>query len=149
MMKQIAFNRKAWFDYYISDNFEAGLVLEGPEIKAIRDNRVNISGSYIKPFVTTDGATELWWVGSHFNIDGDQSRTKKLLMHRQEINRLAGKLTDKGFTVIPLELYLKNGMAKLKIGLGASKKKEDKRQVIKKRETDREIQRRLNSKKKS
>src|SRR3989344_1378614 len=106
-MKIIAANKKAFFDYRILDDVEAGLVLTGPEIKAIRAKQVNISGSYVKPFADKLGSTELFWVGSHFKIDGDQSRTKKLLLNQQEIERLIGKLTGKGYTILPLELYLK------------------------------------------
>jgi len=142
-MKQIAFNRKAWFDYHISDTLEAGLVLTGLEIKAIRDNRVNITGSYIRPFANKDGQIELWWVGSNFNIDGDESRTKKVLLHRREIEHLTGKLASKNYTLIPLELVLTRGIAKLKIGLGSRKKKGDKREEIKRRDIDREINRKL------
>ena len=143
-MKPIASNKKAYFDYSITDDLEAGLVLTGEEIKAIRDKRVNISGSYVKPFVQ-DGANELWWVGSNFNIEnGDQSRTKKLLLHKTEIERLTGKLSAKNMTIVPLELYLSRGWAKLKIGLATRKQIHDKRETLKKRDVEREVARRLN-----
>lgn len=143
-MKPIASNKKAFFDYSISDDLEAGLVLTGEEIKAIRDKRVNISGSYVKPFVA-DGANELWWVGSNFNIEnGDQSRSKKLLLHKIEIERLTGKLSAKNLTIVPLELYLSRGKAKLKIGLASRKQTADKRETLKKRDVERDIERRLN-----
>lgn len=143
-MKPIASNKKAFFDYSISDDLEAGLVLTGEEIKAIRDKRVNISGSYVKPFMA-DGANELWWVGSNFNIEnGDQSRSKKLLLHKIEIERLTGKLSAKNLTIVPLELYLSRGKAKLKIGLASRKQTADKRETLKKRDVERDIERRLN-----
>lgn len=143
-MKPIASNKKAYFDYSITDDVEAGLVLTGEEIKAIRDKRVNISGSYVKPFVA-DGANELWWVGSNFNIEnGDQSRSKKLLLHKKEIERLTGKLSAKNLTIVPLELYLSRGRAKLKIGLASRKQTADKRETLKKRAIERDIERRLN-----
>jgi len=147
-MKPIASNKKAYFDYSITDDLEAGLVLTGEEIKAIRDKRVNISGSYVKPFVA-DGANELWWVGSNFNIEnGDQSRTKKLLLHKTEIERLTGKLSAKNLTIVPLELYLSRGRAKLKIGLASRKQVHDKRETLKKRDVEREVARRLNDRSK-
>lgn len=147
-MKPIASNKKAYFDYLISDDLEAGLVLTGEEIKAIRDKRVNISGSYVKPFIA-DGANELWWVGSNFNIEnGDQSRSKKLLLHKIEIERLTGKLSAKNLTIVPLELYLSRGRAKLKIGLASRKQVHDKRETLKKRDVEREVARRLNDRSK-
>jgi len=143
-MKAIATNKKAYFDYSITDEIEAGLVLTGAEIKAVRAKRVNITGSYVKPF-SQDGDQELWWVGSNFNVENeDQSRTKKLLLHKTEIERLAGKLSAKNLTIVPLELYISHGVAKLKIGLAARKQKADRRETIKKRDVDREVARRLN-----
>jgi SsrA-binding protein len=142
-MKNIATNKKARFDYSISDDLEAGLVLTGEEIKAIRAKQVNIGGSYVKPFVA-DGATELWWVGSNFKIEnGDQSRTKKLLLHKEEVERLVGKLSAKNLTIVPLDLYLSRGRAKLKIGLASRKQTQDKRETLKKRDIEREVARRL------
>jgi len=144
-MKLVARNQKAFFDYEIADELEAGLVLSGAEIKAIRIKQVNISGSYIKPF-TKNGQTELWWVGSHFEVNGDQSRTKKLLLHRREIDRLTGKLTGKGYTILPLSLYLSRGVAKLKIGLGSRKSAHDKRETLRQQDIEREIERGLSPK---
>lgn len=143
-MKSVATNKKAFFDYKIEDDLEAGLVLTGAEIKAIRAKQVNINGSYVKPFAGPNGRSELWWVGSNFNIDGDESRSKKLLLHQEEIARLVGKLTGKGYTILPLELYLARGKAKLKIGLGSRKKQHDKRAILKERDIDRAVSRRLN-----
>lgn len=139
----MAHNKKAYFDYKILDDLEAGLVLTGPEIKAIRAKQVNITGSYVKPFTDESGNAELWWVGSHFAIDGDESRSKKLLLNKIEIERLVGKLTGKGLTILPLELYLSRGRAKLKIGLGSRKNQADKREELRRRDIDRDIDRQV------
>lgn len=140
-MKPVSSNKKAYFDYQILEEWEAGLVLLGSEIKSVRSGRVTISGSYVRPFTNENGAVELWWIGSHFPLkgDGDETRTKKILLSRQEIERLQGKLSAGEYTVVPLELYLKRGLAKLKIGLAVRKKKFDKREVIKKRDSERDI----------
>ncbi len=143
VMEAIARNKKAYFDYKIADDLEVGLALLGPEIKAIRAKQVNMNGSYIRPFVNENGKNELWWVGSHFTLPttDDQTRSKKLLLHRTEIERLVGKLTAKGFTILPLELYFKRGRAKLKIGLGERKKAHDHRDELRSRDLNREIER--------
>jgi SsrA-binding protein len=146
-MDIISKNRKAYFDYQISDDLEAGLMLLGSEIKAVRAKQVNINGSYVKPLTNESGQTELWWVGSHFNLGGeDQTRSKKLLLHASEVERLVGKLSAKGYTILPLELYLKRGRAKLRIGLGTRKNLKDKREIIRKRDLDREVERELKPK---
>jgi SsrA-binding protein len=142
-------NRRALFDYKIIDDLEAGLVLTGPEIKAIRAKHVNLTGSYIKPFTGESGRAELWWVGSHFGVtSGDETRTKKLLLSRREIERLTGKLSSKGYTILPLELYVKRGRAKLKIGLGVSKKDHDKREELRERDLKREVEREFSDRQK-
>lgn len=145
-MKPVAQNKQAYFNYQIVEDWEAGLVLTGAEIKAIRAKRVNINGSYVRPFQQQQkgggGKTELWWLGSHFNItEGDQTRTKKVLMHSTEIERIVGKLSAGEFTIVALELYLKRGLAKLKIGLGKRKQQHDKREILKQRESERDIRR--------
>lgn len=143
-MKIVAKNKQAFFNYEILDELEAGLVLLGPEIKAIRAGRATINGSYVKPFQNAAGASELWLVGSNFHVtDGDPTRTKKLLAHKTEIKRLLGKLTSGDYTIVPLELYLQRGRAKLKVALAAKRKKHDKREVLKKRDNDREMQQKL------
>lgn len=141
-MKPVADNKKAFFDYTVLDSWEAGLVLTGSEIKAIRAGHATITGSYIRPFTNDAGKAELWWVGSHFNLNGagDDTRTKKVLLSRQEIERLLGKLSAGEYTIIPLELYLKRGLAKLKIGLATRKKKYDKRESLKRRDSERDLQ---------
>lgn len=138
-MKPITTNKQAFFNYQIHETHEAGIVLTGLEIKAVRANRVNMNGSYIRPF-QANGKTELWWVGSHFNIpEGDQTRTKKILLHSKEIERLIGKLSTGDYTILPLELIIKRGLAKLKIGLGSRKQKHDKREILRERDQNRDI----------
>ncbi len=142
-------NKKAYFDYKIEQDLEAGLVLTGPEIKAIRAKQVVINASYVRPFANASGHVELWWVGSHFSVsDGDPTRTKKLLLSRQDIDRLVGKQTAKGFTILPLELYVKRGRAKLKIGLGTRKKDYDHRAELRERSLNRETERAFRDKQK-
>lgn len=145
-MKIVARNKKAYFDYAILDHLEAGLVLLGPEIKSIRANRASIEGSYIKPFINQESKTqEFWWVGSHFHLSvpGDETRTKKLLVSRREIDRWVGKLTSGNHTIVPLELYLQWGLAKLKIGLASRKQKQDKRQTLKDKSVKKTIRQKL------
>lgn len=132
-------NKKAFHDYAIIDTLEAGVVLTGDEIKAIRGKRVNITGSYAKII-----GGEIYWLGGNFNIL-DGSRTKKLLLHKSEIKKLIGKLEEKGYALIPLKLYLKRGRAKLELGLGKGLKKEDKREILKKKDQQREAERKIKS----
>lgn len=139
MMKPINRNKKATFDYEVLEKVEAGLVLLGPEIKAIREGRATISGSYIKPLMT-NGMMEMWWVGSNFHVStGDPTRTKKLLLHKSEIRRLIGRLSAGEFTIVPLDLHLSHGKAKLTIGLATRRKKHDKRQKIKERDIEKNL----------
>lgn len=139
-MKPVASNKKALFDYELFDTFEAGLVLLGPEIKAIRAKRVTIAGSYVKPLQNTQKVTELWWVGSNFHVtEGDATRTKKVLVHRREIERLLGKLSSGEYTIVPLELYLQRGRAKLKIALASRRKKHDKRELLRTRDVEKNL----------
>lgn len=132
-------NKKAFFDYEIIENFDAGIVLTGDEIKAIRAKRVNITGSYVKVI-----NNEVFWIGGNFNMgESDNQRTKKLLLHEDEIKRLAGKSQERGYAIIPIKLYIKRGFAKLEIGLGKGKKEFDKRATLKKREQEREVDRKI------
>jgi len=132
-------NKKAVFDYEIIERFEAGIILTGLEIKAIRAKKVNLTGSYIKII-----AGEVFWLGGNFNFDKvEPQRTKKLLLNKSEIEKLAGKVVQAGFALIPLRLYLKRGKAKLEIALAKGKKEYDKRAVMKKREQERETERRV------
>ncbi|HHJ11953.1 MAG TPA: SsrA-binding protein SmpB [Chromatiales bacterium] len=143
---QIAQNKKAFFDYHIEDQLEAGLVLEGWEVKSIRAGQVSLKESYI---LLKDG--EAWLFGAHIqplasastHVQADPLRTRKLLLHRDEIARLIGAVERKGYTVLPLSMYWKNGRVKLKIGIGKGKKQYDKRAVQKERDWNRERQRML------
>lgn len=137
----IAQNRKVRHDYTIEDTFEAGLALEGWEVKSLRENRVQMSESYV--FVRNN---ELWWFGGHItpllsastHIETDQFRNRKLLMHRKQIDRLIGQVERKGYTLVPISLFWKNGRAKLEIGLAKGKKEHDKRADDKSRDWKRE-----------
>ena len=145
IIKVVATNRKAHHDYNILETFEAGIVLLGSEIKSVRDNRVSLGEAYVR----ADGG-ELWLVGAHIAryeaasyMSHEPTRPRKLLMHRKQIRLLLGKLAEKGLTLIPLRMYIKERTAKLEIGLGRGKKLYDKRETIMRRETEREIERTL------
>jgi SsrA-binding protein len=144
-IKVIANNRKARHDYHIEDSLEAGLVLTGSEIKSIRAGQVNLRDSY---GTVRDG--ELWLVNAHIapykqatHTNHEPKRDRKLLLHRREINRLIGKLQEKGLTLVPLKLYLSNGRAKVEMGLARGKKQYDKRQSLRERDDRRQIDRAL------
>jgi len=139
----IAVNRKAYHLYHIEESFEAGIVLKGSEIKSIREGKVNLSDAYAKP---ENG--ELWLHNSHIaSYDAasynthEPTRPRKLLLHRREINSLAGKVVQKGLTLVPLRLYIKRGVAKLELGVARGKKAYDKREAIARRDADREAER--------
>ena len=133
--KKEFYNKKARFDYQILDSFEAGLVLTGSEIKEIRNGRVNLTGSYVRVL-----NQEVFWIGGIINVkEGDIQRTRKLLLHKEQIEKLIGKTQEKGLALIPLKLYLKRGKAKLEVGLGKGMKKYEKRDLIKKRDIEREL----------
>ena len=137
-------NRKAFHDYFIEERFEAGLALAGWEVKSIRAGRANLKEAYV---VVKGG--ELMLIGAHMSplatasthVHPDPTRTRKLLMHREEINRLIGKVERAGYTLAPLDLHYKDGRIKLEIGLAKGKKQHDKRATIKEREWAREQQR--------
>lgn len=142
-VKIVATNRKATHDYTIEDRFEAGLVLTGTEIKSVRANRVNLSEGYVQ--IQRD---ELWLVNVHIAIydpagrrGHDPLRPRKLLLHRKEINRLIGRIRERGYTIVPLRMYLKKGRAKVEIALARGKRKYDKREAIQKRDAERDIRR--------
>jgi SsrA-binding protein len=144
-IKIVATNRKAGRDFNLEDRFEAGLVLLGTEIKSIRAGRVNLSDGYVQH---RDG--ELWLVNAHiapYDPSGryghEPLRPRKLLLHRREINRLISRVTERGYTIVPTRLYLKDGRAKVEIALARGKRKYDKRQDISKRDAQREIERAL------
>ncbi|MHB1296625.1 MAG: SsrA-binding protein SmpB [Anaerolineae bacterium] len=141
--RTISVNRKAFHDYAIDETLEAGIVLVGSEIKSVRASQVNLRDSYV-----TIRNGEAWLVGSHIAgyaeasyQDHDPRRDRKLLLHRKEILRLRIRVEQKGYTLIPLKLYLKDGRAKVEVGLARGKHTYDKREAIAKRETDRDIQR--------
>jgi SsrA-binding protein len=145
IIKVVATNRKAYHDYNILETFEAGIALLGSEIKSVRDNRVSLGEAYVRA-----EAGELWLVGAHIAryeaasyMGHEPTRPRKLLMHRKQIRLLLGKLTEKGLTLVPLKMYIKERTAKLEIGLGRGKKLYDKRETIMRRETEREIERTL------
>ncbi|MGD9099952.1 MAG: SsrA-binding protein SmpB [Anaerolineae bacterium] len=142
-VKVIARNRKATHDYHIESRYEAGLVLLGSEIKSIRAGGVNLREGYVAP---RDG--ELWLVNVHIAPykpaarSGHQPRRpRKLLLSRREINRLISRVQERGYTIIPLRLYLTHGLAKVEIGLARGKRQYDKRATIAKRESQRQIER--------
>ena len=130
------FNKKARHDYQITETFEAGIVLLGTEIKGIRGARVNMTGSYVKII-----NNELLWIGANIMVtDGDPQRNRKLLFHKDQLNKLALKTQKEGISIIPLKLYVTRGKAKLEVGIGKGMKKYDKREILKKRDQERESQ---------
>jgi len=146
--KLITVNRKARHDYFIDETVEAGIMLLGAEVKSLREGKGNLKDSYAK--ITKGG--EAFLVGVHITPYGyaardipDPDRQRKLLLHRQEIDRLAGKTRERGFTLVPTKLYFKNGVAKVEIGLARGKEHHDKRQDLKAAESKREIDRVMKS----
>ena len=146
--KLICANRKARHDYFIDETFEAGIVLVGPEVKSLREGRANLKDSYAR--ISRDG--EVYLVGTHIspyapaqrdNLDPDRDR--KLLLNRGEIDRLTGKIRERGFTLVPTRMYFKNGRAKVEVGLARGKHHHDKREDIRKAESRREIDRAMKS----
>ena len=144
-IKIIATNRKAYHNYFIQDSLEAGVALTGTEIKSIREGRASLGEAYIRP-----EAGELWLVNAHIAryepgayLSHEPTRPRKLLLHRKQINTFISKVQEKGLTLIPLKLYIKDGRAKVEVALGKGKKLYDKRESLTRRETEREIERRL------
>ena len=138
--ENIAENRKAFHDFHLMETFEAGLVLLGTEVKAIREGRVNLRDSFAR---VEDGEVFIYNVHispySHRGYaDHEPLRRRKLLLHRSEIRKLIGKTVEKGMTLVPVRLYFKDGRVKVSVSLAKGKKDYDKRETIKKRETDRE-----------
>ena len=144
----IAENRRAHFDYHLEERHEAGMVLQGWEIKAIRAGQVQLTDGYV---VIRDG--ELYLIGCRINalrsasthVHPEADRTKKLLMHKDEIRRLVGKVEQKGYTLVPLNLHWKDGKVKCEIALAKGKAEHDKRDTIKDREGKREVERAMKS----
>lgn len=142
-MTIITQNRRARHDYEILDVFEAGLVLEGSEVKSLRDGKANLKDSFAQ---IRDG--EAWLVGAYiapysFSRGGghDPERTRKLLLHSREIARIGGQLAEKGLTLVPMKMYFKEGKAKVELGLGRGKRSYDKRRSLRDREEKREMDR--------
>ena len=138
--KNIAENRKAFHDYHIIETFEAGIVLVGTEVKSIREGSANLRDSFAR---LEDG--QVWLYNVHINpyshrgySNHEPTRKRKLLLHRQEIRKLIGKTVEKGMTLVPVRLYFKNGHVKVALALAKGKHAHDKRETIKRRETDRE-----------
>jgi SsrA-binding protein len=139
----IATNRKARFEYEILETLEAGMALLGPEVKSLREGRANLADAYA--IVRRGAATLVHLHISPYEQAGrdnpDPRRDRRLLLHRAEIRRLEGKLAERGFTLVPLRLYWKNGRAKVELGLARGKKRHDKRETIRRRESEREVAR--------
>lgn len=135
-------NRKARYDYFIEETFEAGLVLKGTEIKSIRDGKCNLKDSY--GIIRQGEAFILNMHISHYEkaniFNHDETRTRKLLLHKLEIKKIKSKLEVEGYTLVPLKLYIKDGIVKVLIGLGKGKKNYDKRETIKQRDIKRDLQ---------
>jgi SsrA-binding protein len=143
--KVLVTNRKAFFSYEILERLEAGVSLRGTEVKSVRDGGLNFTDAYVD---FRDG--ELFLVGcrigpySHGNIlNHAEGRERKLLLHKREILKLGGKVTGKGFTIVPLKAYLKNGRVKIEVGLARGKKSHDKREAIKRKDIERETRQAL------
>jgi SsrA-binding protein len=150
-IKTVATNRKAYHNYHIQDSIEAGIALTGSEIKSIRDGRVSLGDAYIKP-----EAGELWLLNAHIAryepgsyLSHAPTRPRKLLLHRKQIDNLSSKVLERGFTLVPLKLYIKDSIAKVEVALARGKKLYDKRETIIRRETEREVGRALKQKQKS
>jgi len=143
--RTITVNRKAYHDYHILDRFEAGIVLKGSEIKSIRAGRIDLRDAYARQ---ENG--ELWLYNTHIaSYDAasynthEPTRPRKLLLHRKEIDNLAGTVTQRGLTLVPLKLYIKHGVAKVELGVAKGKKLYDKRETLARRDADREMDRAL------
>lgn len=141
-MKLVANNKKAYHDYFIDEKYEAGLVLHGTEVKSLRLGKCSVKEAFVRI-----ENSEVWIYGMHISpyekgniFNRDPLRPKKLLMHKDEIRKLTGKISEKGFTIVPLQVYFKDGRAKIEIGLARGKKLYDKRQDIAKKDQRREVE---------
>jgi SsrA-binding protein len=144
-IKPVASNRKAYHDYFIEETFEAGIVLVGTEVKSLRSGRITLRDSYAE---IRDG--ELYLVGVHISPyeqgtvwNHDPLRVRKLLVHHREIDRLAGRVNERGYSVVPTKVYFKDGRAKVELGLARGKRLYDKRADIAKRDAQRDVERSL------
>jgi SsrA-binding protein len=146
-LRPIASNRRARFEYEILDTFEAGVALRGPEVKSLREGRANLNGAFA---IVRRG--EVWLIGcqiAHYaqasRENTDPLRERKLLLHKSEIARMEGKISERGFTLVPLALYFKDGRAKVELAIARGKKTHDKRESIKQREDQRAVDRALSN----
>jgi len=140
-IKTVATNRKAYHDYHVQDSIEAGIALTGTEIKSIRAGRVNLRDAFVRP-----EAGELWLLNAHIAryeassyLSHEPTRPRKLLLHRKQINSLTSQVLEKGLTLVPIKLYIKDSIAKVEVALAKGKKLWDKRESITRREIEREI----------
>jgi SsrA-binding protein len=145
--KAVCVNRKARHDYFIEETYEAGLVLRGSEVKSLREGKANLKDSYARIL-----KGEAFLLNAHISpypaanqFNHEPTRNRKLLLHKQEIRRLTGKVMERGLTLIPLKLYFKNGRAKVELGLARGKKLYDKRETLRRKVAQREIERSLKS----
>lgn len=141
-MKLVANNKKAYHDYFIEDKYESGIVLHGTEVKSLRQGKCSIKEAFLRI-----EKSEMFIYGMHISpyekgniFNKDPLRVRKLLLHKQEINKLAGSIAEKGYTLVPLQIYFKDGRAKVEIGLAKGKKLYDKRQDIAKKDQKREAE---------
>jgi SsrA-binding protein len=142
-IKTVATNRKAYHNYHIGESVEAGIALTGTEIKSVREGKVSLADAYVRP-----EAGELWLVNAHIArydagsyMSHQPTRPRKLLLHRKQIESLTGRVVERGFTLLPLRLYIKDSLAKVEVALARGKKLYDKRAAIARHETEREIER--------
>ncbi len=147
--KIVATNRKAYHNYHIGDSIEAGIALTGTEIKSIRAGRVSLGDAYVRP-----EAGELWLLNAHIAryeassyLSHEPRRPRKLLLHRKQIDSLTRRVLERGFTLVPLKLYIKDSLAKVEVALAKGKKLYDKRESIARHETEREIERAIKGQK--
>jgi SsrA-binding protein len=147
-IKTVATNRKAYHNYHIGDSLEAGIALTGTEIKSIRAGRASLGDAYVRP-----EAGELWLMNAHIArydagsyMSHEPRRPRKLLLHRKQIDSLTSQVVEKGFTLVPLKLYIKDSLAKVEVALAKGKKLYDKREAIARHETEREMARAIKKK---
>jgi len=140
-IKTVATNRKAYHNYHIGDSVEAGIALTGTEIKSIRNGRVSLGDAYVRP----EGG-ELWLLNAHIAryeagsyMSHEPKRPRKLLLHRKQIDNLTSQIAEKGLTLVPLKIYIKDSIAKVEVALAKGKKLYDKREAITRREIEREL----------
>jgi len=145
-MTSLIKNKKAFYNYHISEKMEAGLILEGKEVKSLREGKASLSGSYItikkgECFLVNCNISP--YQPNNISKDYDPRRDRKLLIKKKEIDHLFGKMKEKGTTLIPLKIYIKRNLLKVEIGVAKGKKKYDKREAIKKRDIDRDLKRKI------